>query len=81
MLEFSRGLDGFDQCPPNTATSAENDRHAGLGKRPKVNPVSRFVFRFKLPCYQRLAPWMAARSPRASPKKWEMNGRTVRKIL
>ena len=60
MLEFSRGPDGFDQCPPNTASGAENDRHAVPGKRSKVNPGSRCAFGFKLPRHKRLAPPMTA---------------------
>ncbi len=60
MLELFRGLDGFDQSPPDTAAGAENDRHAGLGKRPKVNPSSFCAFGFRLRRHKRLAPPMAA---------------------
>ena len=44
----------------NAAARAENDRHAGLGKRPKVNPGSRYAFGFKLPRHRRLTPPMTA---------------------
>ena len=36
MLEPFRSPDGFDQGPSNTAAGAENDRHPGRGKRPKI---------------------------------------------
>jgi hypothetical protein len=38
MLELFCGPNAFDQCPSDSAASAENDRHAGLGKRLKVRP-------------------------------------------
>ena len=60
MFELIRGLDGFDQCPSNAAARAENDRDAGLGKRPKVNPGTWYAFGFQLPRHRRLAPPMTA---------------------
>ena len=60
MLKLFRGLDGFDQCPSNTSTRTENDRHAGLGKRPKANVSSQYAFGFELPRHRLLTPPMTA---------------------
>jgi hypothetical protein len=57
MLEPFRGPDGFDQCPSDASAGAENDRHAGLGKRSKVDPRDRCALRFDLPSHRRLARW------------------------
>ncbi len=37
MLEPIRGPDGLDQCRADAAAGAEDNRHARLGKRPKIN--------------------------------------------
>jgi hypothetical protein len=44
MVELFRGSQGFDQCAADSATGAEDDRDAGLGKRPEVKPRYRFDF-------------------------------------
>jgi hypothetical protein len=45
MLESFCGPDGFDQRPSDAPAGAENDRHAGLGKRSKFNLGDRCVHR------------------------------------
>lgn len=80
MLEPFRGLDGFEQCPANAAAGAENDRHAGLGKRTEINSAGCRAFGFALTGHWPLAPWPTAGSCKARPKWRETNGRTGRNI-